>query len=150
MLRPTGPGAADVPCPRPIGNRPQWADLRAPTIHDDATERPRPDSRPAPVRHIDNVGVGSSGALHGPTKVDAARREAGAERGQHDPVARGEAPRVVPLRESDRDRRGDGIAVPLEVEDDTLEAHAQALGDRLDDATIGLVRDEPGDVLLLE
>jgi len=38
-----------------------------------------------------------------------------------------EAPALVPLRERNRNRRGDRIAVAIEIDDDAIETEAQPL-----------------------
>src|SRR5262249_50411613 len=50
------------------------------------------------------------------------------------------------LRERHRYRRGDRIAVAMEIDDDAIETEAQPLGHRLDDAPVGLMRDQPGEI----
>src|SRR5206468_12113170 len=81
-----------------------------------------------------------------PAQKDAARGEARTEGRQHDAVAVREAPALVPLRERNRNRRGDRIAVAIEIDDDAIETEAQPLAHRLDDAPIGLMRDQPGEI----
>ena len=39
-----------------------------------------------------------------------------------------------------------GIPVAIEIDDDAVEPEPHAPGHRLDDAPVGLMRDEPGDV----
>ena len=56
----------------------------------------------------------------------------------------------MPLRESEWDRRGHGVAVAIEVDHDALERQAESLGDGVDDAAVGLVRHHPGDVFQFE
>ena len=60
-----------------------------------------------------------------------------------------EAPAFVRLRERDRNRRGDRIAVAIEIDDDAIEIEAQPLGHRLDDAPVGLMRDQPGEIAVM-
>ena len=85
---------------------------------------------------------GVGGPLHG----DRARREPGAERDQHDLVADVHAPLVDGLGQRDRHRRGRGVPVLVEVHEHPLHRQVEALGHRLDDPDVGLVRDEQVDV----
>src|SRR5262245_60832838 len=57
-----------------------------------------------------------------------------------------EVPALVPLRESDRNGRAHRVSVAIKVNDHALETEAQARGRRLDDAAVGLMRDQPGEV----
>src|SRR5204863_592848 len=79
-------------------------------------------------------------------QADAASTEPGPEGPQPETVAGREAAFLVPLRQSDRDGRADRVPVAIEVENDAVETKTEALGDRLDDTPVGLVRDEPGEV----
>src|SRR5262249_25288792 len=89
----------------------------------------------------------TSNVLDGrPAQKDAAGGEPCTEGRQDDAVAVREAPALVPFRERNRNRRGDRVAVAIEIDDDAIETEAQPLGHRLDDAPVGLMRDQPGEL----
>src|SRR5439155_13747811 len=100
------------------------------------------DSKPVRSKTLRSLPLASDR----PPQVDAAGSEPGPEGRQNEAVAGREAALLVPLRQSDRDGRADRVPVAIEVEDDAVETKTEALGDRLDDAPVGLMRDEPGEV----
>src|SRR5205807_1461900 len=57
------------------------------------------------------------------------------------------SPRGSRLGQRDVDRRGAGIAVAIDVDEHLVHGQPHALAGRLDDAQVGLVRDEEIDVL---
>jgi hypothetical protein len=58
-----------------------------------------------------------------------------------------EASLLVPLGEGNGNRPANGIPVAIEIDDDAVETEPQALGHRLYDAPIGLMRDQPGEIM---
>ncbi len=80
-----------------------------------------------------------------PSHEARAPGEAAAEGREHEQVA---APELrFPLGKAERDRRGGGVAVPLDVDHHLLHRDADALGGGGDDAQVGLVRHEKAEVL---
>ena len=68
----------------------------------------------------------------------------------HDVVADLDPALVDRLGQGDRHRRRRRVAVPVEVDEHLVHRQVEALGDRLDDPDVGLVRDEQVDVGGLE
>ncbi len=87
-----------------------------------------------------------AGRVGGPLHRDGPGREPGAERDHHELVADLDAALVDGLGERDRHRRGRRVPVPVEVDEHPLHRQVEALGHRLDDPDVGLVRDEQVDV----
>ena len=83
-------------------------------------------------------------AVH--SMVDRAGREAGPERDDDDVVADLDPALVDRLGQGDRHGRGGRVAVLVEVDEHPVHRQVEALGDRLDDPDVGLVRDEQVDV----
>ena len=92
---------------------------------------------------VDTVRAGRVG---GPLDGDRAAREARPERDDDDVVADLDPPLIDRLGQRDRDRRRGRIPVSVEVHEHLLHRQVEALGHRLDDPDVGLVRDEQVDV----
>ncbi len=54
---------------------------------------------------------------------------------------------AIRLIEGDGDGRGGGVAVAIEIHEEFLDRDFQSVGDRFNDADVGLVRDDAGDVV---
>src|SRR3954469_11684484 len=111
----------------------------------------RPMPRDAPVTNATRPG--DSGALTSPRsrttppQQRAAPGEAGAEAGAEDEVARLQTTVVGRLGEDERDRRGAGVPVAVDVHEGALRRDPEPIACGLDDTDVGLVRREPGDVV---
>src|SRR6202012_4502683 len=81
-----------------------------------------------------------------PAEEGGADGEACADGGEEDEVALFEAVLLESGVHGERDGAGGGVAVAVDVEDDALHGHAEAVRGGFDDALVGLVRDEAGEV----
>ena len=84
-------------------------------------------------------------AVVGPLEVGRAPREAAAE-GREDEVVAG-AEFVLPVVEAEREGSGGRVAVALDVDHHLVAVDAHPVRRRVDDAEVGLVRDEVADVV---
>jgi len=80
--------------------------------------------------------------VRGPLDRGCAGGEPGPEGDDADVVAHLHPSLVDRLGEGDRHRRGRGVPVAVQVDEHLLHRQAEALGDRLDDPDVRLVRDE--------
>lgn len=72
--------------------------------------------------------------------------EAGAEGDHDDFIAAGHFAFAVGFVEGDGDGGGGGVAVFMKVDEDAVVGDVESVGDGIDDAEIGLMRDDEGDV----
>src|ERR1700681_805052 len=85
-------------------------------------------------------------SLEAPAKKDRTDGEPRAYRGEQHEITVLEPARADRIVQSQRDGRRRRVAEPLDVDDDPLRAHAESLGRGLDDAAVGLMRDEEVEV----
>src|SRR6185436_14105927 len=81
-----------------------------------------------------------------PAQEDRPDRKPGADRGEQHEIAALDALLADRVGEGERDRRGGGIAVHLEIDDDLRVGQSEALGGGGDDAAVRLVRHEQVDL----
>src|SRR5262245_60058897 len=84
--------------------------------------------------------------LQTPLQQHRAHRKPSAHRSQQHQVPSLDALVRARIGERERDRRGRGVAVLVEVDDDLLRIDAEPIGRGFDDAAVRLVRDEEIDV----
>ena len=82
-----------------------------------------------------------------PADEGAGHAHAGTEPDEQHEVAGGQAPGVGGLGQGQRHRCGTGVAVVVDGDDRSGRVEAEALGHRVDDPDVGLVRHEQGDVV---
>src|SRR5512146_140814 len=111
---------------------------------------PRASLRPSPLqprrkllRPAVAVRLRRAGAVIGPLHVNAGPGEAATEGREHELVAGLEPLLVVP--QAERNRRVGGVAVFVDRHHHAVHRQAHALGRRLDDALVGLMRHQPVD-----
>src|SRR6201996_6223047 len=81
-----------------------------------------------------------------PAEEGGADGEACADGGEEDEVVLLEAAFLDGGVNGERDGAGGGVAVAVDVDDDAVHGQAEALGGGFDDALVGLVGDEAGEV----
>ena len=84
--------------------------------------------------------------LEFPLEKGGSYGEAGAYAGQEDQVSLFQAALVEGGLHGEGDGGGGGVAVTVDVDDDAAFIHAETLGGGQNDALVGLVRDEAGEV----
>ena len=79
--------------------------------------------------------------------TDARPGQSAAEDDHQNVIAGFDPAGAVGFVEGDGDGRGGSVAVAIEIHEESLERDLQPIGDRFDDAEIGLVRNDAGDVV---
>ena len=144
MSASAAPGSATSPAQR----RPDRRRRSAPLAEREATATGQPASASAravaaPMPREPPVTSAQPRSAGSPFEDPRAPHEAGAERAQHDAVAR----LRLGLVQRQRQRRRADVAVPLDAVDDARRVEPQPPPDRLDDPRVGLVEDEQVDVV---
>ena len=130
---------------------PGWAISAASASGIGSTESQSTGSRIVTSARVDGGVAGDpAGRVGGPLDGHGAAGEARPEGDDDDVVADLDAALVDGLGQGDRHGRGRRVAVLVEVDEHPVHRQVEALGDRLDDPDVGLVRDEQVDVGGLE